>query len=96
MSKRRKHPASFKLEVALDAIKGDLSQSQITSKYQIHSSQISTWKKQAIEGMKMAFNTNKTVYSNDAHQQLEAKLYEQIGRLQIELDWLKKKSQFDN
>ena len=95
MSKRRKHPASVKLEVALAAIKGDLSQSQLTSKYQIHTTQISTWKKQAMEGMKAAFKDNKTVYGSDDHQQLQAKLYEQIGRLQMELDWLKKKSQFD-
>jgi len=95
MSKRRKHPASVKLEVALAAIKGDLSQSQITAKYQIHTTQISTWKKQAIEGMKTAFKENKSVYGSDDHQQLQTKLYEQIGRLQMELDWLKKKSQFD-
>ena len=47
MAQRKKHPASLKVEVALAAIKSELTQSQITSKYEIHTSQIAQWKKQA-------------------------------------------------
>lgn len=92
MSKfKRIHSAAFKTKVALDALKEELTQSQITSKHGIHASQISQWKHQALDAIKNCFS--KKLSRDIAAQALhEATLYEQIGRLQAELNWLKKKS----
>lgn len=94
--KKKNYSAAYKLEVALAALKGDLTQAQLSSKYELHSTQITNWKKQAIEAIKMVFGgklkPDKLAQENEKEQ---AKLYEEIGRLKIELDWLKKKSNFE-
>ena len=89
--KKKNYSAAYKLEVALAALKGDLTQAQLSSKYELHATQIINWKKQAIEAMKMVFGgklkRDKLAQENGKEQ---AKLYEEIGRLKVELDWLKK------
>lgn len=95
MSAKRTHSATFKMEVALAAIKGELTQAQITSKYGVHPTQINRWKKQAIESLKAGFTGILQPEKRDVEaEHLTAQLYEEIGRLKVELDWLKKKSEF--
>lgn len=96
MHKKKTHSAIFKTEVAIAAIKGELTQAQISSKYEIHSTQITNWKKQAVEAIKQIFSGKLTPDKKDLSEIKEqSKLYEEIGRLKMELDWLKKKSNFE-
>ena len=88
--RRKKHSASEKARIALEAIKSELTPAQITSKYGIHASQVSTWKKQALSYLPEAFSDKGKQESARYETQL-AGLYEQIGRLKVENDFLKKK-----
>ena len=90
MNKRKRYSAEFKAKVALDALKELKTLSELASQYQIHSVQISTWKKQLLDGSALIFK-NSTNNHQKKQQNLEAHLYQEIGRLKIELDWLKKK-----
>ena len=93
MSKKRKvHPPEFKAKVALAAIKALKTTSELASQYRVHPVQISTWKKQAIESLPEAFQRGKPAKQPLTEEALTAPLYEEIGRLKMELDWLKKKS----
>ena len=90
--KRKRFQASFKARVALAAIKGDRTTSDLTAAFGVHSSQISQWKKQFLDGAVEVFaEGHKSRRPDVDHQALEAELYQQIGKLQMELDWLKKK-----
>lgn len=96
MHKKKTHSAAFKYEVSIAAIRGDQTQAQISSKYEIHSTQITSWKKQALEAIKQMFASKLAPDKKGLSDQKEkAKLYEEIGRLKVELDWLKKKSNFE-
>lgn len=96
MKKKKSHSAALKYEVSVVAIKGELTQSQISSKYEIHSSQITNWKKQALEAIKQLFSGKLPPGKQDLLDEKEkSKLYEEIGRLKVELDWMKKKSNFE-
>jgi len=86
------HDALFKAKVALEALKGEKTIVEIASRYGIHPNQISTWKKQALEGLPGLFNGKRKKEDLSA-EQLQGELYQQIGQLKVELDWLKKKSQ---
>lgn len=90
-NKKRSHTASFKAEVALAALKSELTQAQITSKYGVHVTQIGKWKTAAQEAIKDCFSKKRERNQADSEALLSG-LYEQIGRLQTELTWLKKKS----
>jgi transposase-like protein len=93
MSKKRKiHAPEFKAKVSLEAIRGLKTTSELASRYQVHPVQISTWKKQAIESLSESFKRGKAAKQPLSEQALTAPLYEEIGRLKMELDWLKKKS----
>lgn len=87
---RQKHSDSFKAKVALDAIKGVKTLAQLSSEYRVHQSQICTWKK-------LLQSNASDLFANGSHrnikseEELTAPLYEQIGRLQMDLNWLKKK-----
>jgi hypothetical protein len=89
-SKKIRHSTATKVKVALAAIKEELTQAQITSKYQIHTTQVRNWKQSALDAIQNAF-TKKQERDSVEQEALLAKLYEQIGRLQTELNWLKKK-----
>jgi transposase-like protein len=88
--KRKRHTPEFKTKVALEAIKGIKTSSELASRFQVHSVQISTWKKKAIEALPDIFRhpSKKKPKSED---ELTGPLYQEIGRLKMELDWLKKK-----
>jgi transposase len=93
-NKRRNHNAAFKAKVALAAIKGDKTVAQLASLYKVHPTQIAQWKKQLLESLPQIFSCRG---QNDQKDQelLTAQLYQQIGQLKVELDWLKKKSGLD-
>ena len=88
---RKKHDPQFKAKVALEAIRGLKTAAQISAAYGLHTSQIAKWKKLALEGLPGIFD-GKPLRQDPGDDTHIAKLYEQIGRLQVELDWLKKKS----
>ena len=89
MNKRKRYSADFKAKVALDALKEQKTLSELANQYQIHSVQISNWKKQLLDGSALIFK-NSTNNNQKKQQNLEAHLYQEIRRLKIELDWLKK------
>lgn len=89
--KRKTHSASFKAQIALAALKGDKTVNQLASQHGVHPTQIHAWKKQLLDGASEIFGNGRKV-SAENHKAMEAQLYEQIGRLQMELEWLKKKA----
>jgi putative transposase len=89
---QRKHPsADFKVKVALEAIKGLKTVNEIASELGVHPTQIAQWKKHALEALPEAFSTGKS-QKDKGQEALTSELYQQIGQLKVELDWLKKKS----
>lgn len=92
MSKKAKqYSAQEKAKVAMEAIKGDLTMAQISSQYGVHASQINRWKKEAMEAMVSGFSS-KLKAVDTSQTELIDQLYQQIGQLTMERDWLKKKS----
>jgi transposase-like protein len=88
---RKQHTMQFKFKVALAAAKEDKTVNQLASEYQLHPSQISSWKKQLLDQGSALFGRQGNRQKTDQTAR-EAELYEQIGRLKMELEWLKKKS----
>ena len=88
--KRKLHPAAFKAQVALAAVKGDKTVNELASLHGVHPTMIHTWKKQLLDNAEEVFQSGAKASSAE-HEALQAQLYEQIGRLKTELDWLKKK-----
>jgi putative transposase len=91
MTGKYKHTAEFKLQVALEAHKGLKTVGELSSHYQVHPSQIHLWKKQLKEGGRALFAPGAKRGGQDM-EALQSALYEEIGRLKFELDWLKKKA----
>jgi transposase len=89
--KRKSHSAAFKAQVALAALKGDKTVNELASQYAVHPTLIHTWKKQLLGGAEDVFGSPAKAAAID-HEALQAQLFEQIGRLKMELDWVKKKS----
>ena len=89
--KRRKHSGQFKFKVALAAAKGDKTINEIASEYNLHTTQISNWKKRLLTEGPVVFNS-RTARQLQEQEARETELYEQIGRLKMELEWLKKKA----
>ena len=90
--KRRVHSAAFKGKVALEALKELKPINVLASQYEIQPNQISTWKKQLKESVSEIFSRKRGKAKEDTRK-AEKRLYEEIGRLKMELDWLKKKSE---
>ncbi|HJO55480.1 MAG TPA: hypothetical protein QF423_02305 [Candidatus Scalindua sp.] len=88
--KRKVHSANFKGKVALEAIKGLKPVNVLASEYEVQPNQISIWKKCLKEGVPGIFN-NKRGKAKVDNDSTEKRLFEEIGRLKMELDWLKKK-----
>jgi transposase len=89
MKTRRRFTAEFKAKVALEAIRGERTISELATKYQLHPNQITQWKRQAIENLAKAFDDKAT----DAQVGREAevtKLHAKIGQLVVERDFLAK------
>ena len=93
-NKRRKFNASFKAKVALAAVKGDRTMAELASEFGVHANQITKWKRQLLDGLPGVFSDG---HREDLRQQqaLTDRLYQQIGQLKVELDWLKEKSGLD-
>lgn len=89
--KRRKFSGAFKAKVALAAIRGEGTLAELSSRFQVHSNQVAAWKKRAVEGMAESLSDGRKREAQEEEEH-EARLYQQIGQLQFELDWLKKKS----
>lgn len=89
MQKRANHPKEFKARVAFEALKGEQTIAQLSSEYEVHSNLISRWKQELKEGMADIFTRKNERDVND--KQLIENLYKQIGKSQVEIDWLKKK-----
>jgi transposase len=89
-AKRRRIEAGVKAKVALAAVRGERTTGQLVSAFGVHATQIGQWKKRLVEGAAELFSDDRRreVQEQDG---LVAELYEQIGRLQMELGWLKKK-----
>ena len=89
--KRRSFSGAFKAKVALAACRGDKTTAQLAAEYEVHVGQITAWKKQLLEGVPELFEDGrgKRAAEDTANDQ---ELYEQIGRLKMEVEWLKKKA----
>jgi transposase-like protein len=88
---RKQHSAKFKAQVVLEAIRGEKTLSQLGSQFKVHPIQIAKWRKAALEHLPDLFVDGRTRQSGNGQQAETDALYEQIGRLKVELDWLKKK-----
>ena len=88
---RKHHRPEFKSKVALDAIKEVSTISEIASNEGVHPNQVGQWKKEAIEYLKDAFKGKKAGKEKEL-ENVQSELYRKIGQLEVELDWLKKKS----
>ena len=88
--KRKHHTAAFKAQVALAAIKGDRTVNELAGQFGVHPTLIHAWKKQLLAGAELAF-TNGVKVDAAAAEARQAELFEQIGRLKMELEWVKKK-----
>lgn len=91
MKNRRKFSKEFKAKVAVEAIKGQRTANEIAQEFGIHVSQVNEWKKHLVEGASGLFNG--VIENSQAEYEMEReRLYSQIGKLQVEVDWLKKKT----
>ena len=89
--KRKQHTAAFKAQVALAALKGDRTVNELAGQYGVHPTLIHGWKKQLLSGAEAVFANGRPADTADVEVR-QAELYEQIGRLKMELEWLKKKA----
>jgi transposase-like protein len=87
---RRQHSGEFKAKVALEAIRGERTINELAAEYGVHPVQITQWKKVALEALPKIFSSRHGAKHKE-EEALKAALYQQIGQLKVELDWLKKK-----
>jgi putative transposase len=87
---RRKFSSALKARVAIEAIKAQRSVTELAGEHQVHPSQITQWKKQLLESAEGVFSDRRASEKRD-QEELLAKLYQQIGQMKVELDWLQKK-----
>ena len=88
---RRNFSAEMKSRIALEAIKGQKTIQEIASHYGVHPNQVTNWKRQAIEGLASVFADRRS-RPDTSEEAMKAELYQQIGEMKMELDWLKKRS----
>ena len=89
---RKQFTGAFKAKVALEALKGVQSVNELAGLYQVHPAQIAAWKKRLVEGAPDLLADGRKKASGADGEALQAQLYQQIGQLKVELDFLKKKT----
>jgi transposase-like protein len=87
---RRRFSSAIKARVAIEAIKGHRSVAELAGEHEVHPSQITQWKKQLLDSAEQVFSDRRMSEKKD-QEELLAQLYQQIGQMKVELDWLKKK-----
>lgn len=88
--RRRRHDATFKAKVALEAVRGEKTLAQLAEEYGVHPDQIGQWRKRLLKGLPTLFSDKGNNRQEKDCDKLEAELYCQIGQLKGELEWLKK------
>ena len=88
---RKSYSSDFKAKVSLEAIRDHRTTAELTSAFGVHSTMISRWKQHVLENLASLFS-EKVKQKEKDNEELIASLYQQIGQLKVELDWLKKKS----
>lgn len=88
---KRVHSAEFKVRVVLDVLKQEETQAQICSRYSIHPTQLRRWKEKLLEAVKQSFDGVSVSDQLKEKDRLIDELYQQVGKLKYQLDWLKKK-----
>ena len=89
--KRKQYTKEFKAKVGLEATKGQKTVNELASEYGVHTTQINTWKRQLLSDLPKVFD-GKAERREAAYEVERDNLYRQIGKLQVEVDWLKKKT----
>ena len=90
---RKQHSATFKAQIVLEALKETKTVTQIASEHQLHPNLVTKWKQEAVAELPVVFERKNTqANAQEAQEQKVAQLYEQIGRLTTQVNWLKKKS----
>lgn len=87
MTTRRRFTADFKARVALEALRGDRTVQEIAAKHQVHPNQVSTWKRQALDGLGAVFSNGADVARRDHESEIK-ELHAKIGQLTVERDFL--------
>ena len=96
MAKRKQFGAAQKARVAIAAIKEQKTVGELARQHKVHATQIHAWKRKVLEGAPELFERGRSGSREQEFKQREAELFEEIGRLKMELEWLKKKAaQFD-
>ncbi|MBF0487766.1 MAG: transposase [Nitrospirae bacterium] len=91
MKSRRQFSKEYKAKVAIEALKGQRTANEIAQEFGIHVSQVNEWKKQLLDGASEVFKRGQERIAVDQESERD-RLYQQIGKLQVEVDWLKKKT----
>ena len=95
VKKRRTISPEMKAKIALEAIRGLLTVNELAAKHNVHPNQISKWKKQATDNMGVLFADGRAKEKKDDSTETIDRLYREVGQLQCDLSWLKKKHQID-
>jgi putative transposase len=88
---RRRHSSAFKAQVALEALKGQKTLNELASAFGVHPVQIAQWKRQLLDASAGVFEGSSTGRREREQEQLVEQLYQEIGQLKVEVDWLRKK-----
>lgn len=89
---RKRFTSEFKSKVAIEALKGHKTISELSSEFDVHPTQINDWKRQLVELSKTTFNDKEPLKAQRLLEEERDRLYAQIGKLKVEADWLKKKT----
>ena len=92
MAIRRRFNAAYKAKVALSAVRGHNTINELSTEFKVHPNQIRRWRDQLLSDAATLFEDGKGSNSSHNGEEEKNRLYEEIGRLKVELDWLKKKS----